>query len=366
MIAIELYIRNYPFVLIFFSLVIILIPILIIIKNKIFKNLILSTISVLMAFMLVEIILSLFMPPYFSISKIKDVDSYFPFSVENKTVKKRIEVLLDNNERFFLKDKNYEKENKLFIKNQNNIVLKGVYTIDKNGCRYTKCDDNSKETCLFLGSSFMFGDWLNDNETLPYLFSEKLDFKKFKIINAGRQGWNINGAYSILSSDGLCLDNLLENTELKYVFYEYACEIFNYFMAPQNVMLCEDGILYEMRIPFRTIKKYFTRCLIYEKFFSDFIEKKSNTFYNEYIQKIFLKMYNITKQRYNAEFVVIMWNQNKTLENFFIRNNISFITAYEVLDYSKDTIKGDGHPNVNGNKKIAGLLIDYLKSKGEV
>ena len=77
-------------------------------------------------------------------------------------------------------------------------------------------------------------------------------------------------------------------------------------------------------------------------------------------------MYNISKQRYDSNFVVIMWNQDKNLESFFVEKGIDFIKAYNFIDYYNDSVKFDGHPNANANKKIAGSLIDYLKNKGDL
>jgi hypothetical protein len=135
---------------------------------------------------------------------------------------------------------------------------------------------------------------------------------------------------------------------------------------PSDVLICEDGIVYEVEQPFKLVKKYLKKCLIYDRIFSSFVEKYSNKYYYEHLQKIFLKMYNISRQRYNSEFVVIMWGRDEYLEKYFMENNINFINCCNVLDYSNDTVKFDGHPTVNANKKIVDLIKDYLKKKGDI
>ena len=77
-------------------------------------------------------------------------------------------------------------------------------------------------------------------------------------------------------------------------------------------------------------------------------------------------MYNISKEYYGADFVVIMWDSNKEIEDYFDENKIDFIKAYKILDYENDIVEFDGHPNVKGNKKIVGLIMDFLKKKGEI
>jgi hypothetical protein len=54
----------------------------------------------------------------------------------------------------------------------------------KNGFRYTKGNKNSKESYVFLGCSYTYGDALNHNETLPYYFSKLMNFQK-NILNCG-------------------------------------------------------------------------------------------------------------------------------------------------------------------------------------
>lgn len=290
-------------------------------------------------------------------------NSYFPKKSNSYKV---AEILLDNrNRKWLLVDDGYYIEKNNFVSN-NKILFEAVYTIDENGLRYTYSNENSDETFIFLGCSYVFGACINDNETLPYLFSKALNFSK-KVINAGQDARGINRAYSFLKGD--FLKKLLKESKAKYIFYEYMGDhIYRAFRyhVPSDVMLYDHGKQFEVNQPFKIVKKIFTRCLIYERCFSNFVEEISFNFYRDYIQKILLNMYNISKEQYDANFVVIMYDREEKLEEYFLVNGIDFIKAYEYLDYNNDVIAYDGHPNVKANKKIVDLLITYIKNKGEL
>jgi len=56
------------------------------------------------------------------------------------------------------------------------LLYSVVYTIDENGLRSSNPDDTdlAGECVLFFGGSFVFGEGLNDADTLPHLASERL------------------------------------------------------------------------------------------------------------------------------------------------------------------------------------------------
>ncbi len=67
-------------------------------------------------------------------------------------------------------------------------------SFDKNGFRQTGYDHDSacEETILFAGDSFTEGLWVNDNQTFPSLFAEKINAprnKKICVANTGTNGY---------------------------------------------------------------------------------------------------------------------------------------------------------------------------------
>lgn len=360
------YINNYPFVLIFFLCVIVFVFFGIIFKAKIIKKIFIVFSSFFFALFVTEMMLSFYMQPIIMkpIELYNKRSSYFPQKGNSYQVS---EVVLDNGDRdWFLVDKNYYKTKSNFAEN-NDIVIETIYTLDENGLRTTKSNDESKDAYLFLGCSFMFGACINDNETLPYLFSEKFNFER-KVINAGQDARGINRAYSILANRDY-LKGLIGKSQLKYVFYEFIEDHINRafrYNMPSDVLIYENKKEYEVNQPFKFVKKVFTSSLIFERCLNEFIEAKSFHFYIKYINNTFRKMYNISKEYYGADFVVVMWDRNKDIEDYFIENNIDFIKAYKILNYEKDIVEFDGHPNIKGNKKMVGLITDFINEKGEI
>ena len=278
------YINNYPFVWIFFLFAILFAFLSIVLKIKITKKIFVALSSLFFALFVIETILSFYILPFVTtpVELHNKRNSYFP---QKGYIYKVAEIALDNKDRgWFLIDENYNETRNNFAKN-NNIVIESIYTIDENGLRYTKSSRNSEDAYLFLGCSFMFGACVNDDETLPYLFSKEFNFEK-KVINAGQDGRGINRAYSILANKEY-LKEILGKSKLKCVFYEYMKDhvgrAFRYNM-PSDIMIYENGKEYEIEQPFKIVKKIFTKCLIYERCFYDIVEKKSYSFYiNEYI-----------------------------------------------------------------------------------
>jgi hypothetical protein len=65
------------------------------------------------------------------------------------------------------------------------------YMVGEKGCRFTKSDEAAKDTVIFVGGSFTFGHGLNDDETLPFYFSEAGGFAD-RVLNFAVSGYGPN------------------------------------------------------------------------------------------------------------------------------------------------------------------------------
>jgi len=70
-----------------------------------------------------------------------------------------------------------------------------VYTVGSDGFRYTPSSQEKPITINMFGGSFIFGEGLNDNETLPYYLSETLDLA---VKSYGVHGYGMHQALAIL------------------------------------------------------------------------------------------------------------------------------------------------------------------------
>ena len=62
------------------------------------------------------------------------------------------------------------------------------YTIDEHGMRLTRGSKQGRGTFLFFGGSFVFGEGLDDEETLPFFFSQQLGFR-YNVLNLAFIGY---------------------------------------------------------------------------------------------------------------------------------------------------------------------------------
>jgi hypothetical protein len=75
-----------------------------------------------------------------------------------------------------------------------------VYTIGDDGFRITPSAQSGERTHInFFGCSFMFGEGLDDNETMPFFFQAMANHVSVK--NFGSSGYGVHQALRILESD---------------------------------------------------------------------------------------------------------------------------------------------------------------------
>lgn len=80
----------------------------------------------------------------------------------------------------------------------NQLIYNAIYTIGDDGFRITPGNHSLKnERVNFFGCSFMFGEGLNDNQTLPYFVAKQ---SPFLVKNFGFHGYGPHQALAILTS----------------------------------------------------------------------------------------------------------------------------------------------------------------------
>ena len=67
-------------------------------------------------------------------------------------------------------------------------VHQSTYTLDEHGFRVTPETNKNGESIVFFGGSNMVGELVNDNETLPYYVSQRLNHR-YHAVNLGWSGW---------------------------------------------------------------------------------------------------------------------------------------------------------------------------------
>ena len=106
---------------------------------------------------------------------------------------------------------------KLVGKTSGRTIYDVVYSFDERGNRASSqpSDPLAHPQVVFLGGSFMFGEGLNDHETLPSQFSMAAGRR---VVNAGMHGYGSHQAYRLLD-DSLTYDNRVGGQPTDLVVY---------------------------------------------------------------------------------------------------------------------------------------------------
>jgi len=322
------FINSYLFVFIFFIIFLIFLFLSFLIKNKILKKISILFSSFFLSIFLAELVLSI---------------------VNDKIYK------YDYSENIFqLEDNGFIEQTHKGIKD-NQVIFDVEYKKYKNGFRYTKCNEESLNTYVFMGCSFMFGWGLNDDETLPYYFSQITNFKN-NIINCAYIGRSSNTALNILNSN--ILDKFkTEKSDIKVFVYNIMLHsaMRNFQFIGNIDWVYKDGNYMEPKQPYGNILKYFSKSYIFYYVFLDFFNKFNQSFYDDYLIQSLYKMKDIIEHKYNSHFLILVYGDiyNELNDKF----DVIYIKNFKTISDK------DGHPSSQANKTTANIIFNHLKEK---
>ena len=261
------------------------------------------------------------------------------------------------------------------------------YTIDENGLRKSPpCSETAQDNCLlFFGCSMVFGEGLEDEETLPYQ-TGLLSGGKYKIFNFGFHGYGPHQMLSIIEN-GLLDEVVTCTADPKHIFYvglvEHALRAAGktswgehaprYALAENQVYLAgrfDDSIFHTNRWLAKSIF-HLKKSYIYQK-----ISDKKKVMTDQDVQlflRILKKSQLELKKKYpDSAFTIILWDNNKYQEfapviAYFKAHDINVKWINEILpnyDTEKNKYrihpKHEKHPNARANRIIAQYLLDNL------
>lgn len=350
---------NYEFIYIFLFCFFMFLSLSMFIKQKIIRKISILFVSLFFSLFVFETALSLFTEKFeetkvdnkiLNIVHSKEIIKYRNIRFLDKKTNRKIFFTNDNIDEKFL-------DNNRFIK-----YIDAEYSRYKNtSFRYTKCNEQSKETYAFLGCSFTFGDGLNDDETLPYYFSKSFDFK-CNVLNYGLQGKSSNSALNILNI------GLPKDKEYKHFFYYLISEQILRNLIYVNT--CFDGYIYikgnfyKTKYPFSGIVSAFQKSYIFRKIFIYFIYKYNKKYCDDYMIESLKEMNRIIEEKYNSKLTIIVY-PNKYSKRFIKKINetnlnLIYLPGYFNSEKKGYRIKNDGHPTAKANEEIAQILYNYI------
>lgn len=274
---------------------------------------------------------------------------------------------------------NSEFSDKIYFKE--NLIKTNNYTINKFGHRIVPNTDDKKEKCIiFNGGSFIFGQSLSDNETLPYFVSLKLKTAA-SVYNYAFNGY---GPHQFLSKfENKKIDELIHCKSLIMIYMfipdhvgrvagrrSWGKDAPRYVL--KNSKITQKGFFshypYKIIMKIRkNIRNSKTMSLLYDV--NEVTSKDKKTFL-EIIKKIETE----TQKKFNnVKFINIIWYQNLGLWN---NEELKFSEIYKYLKskkyivvdnlnieqkFQRNGIPGDQHPTKEFNFILSEEILKIIK-----
>lgn len=263
--------------------------------------------------------------------------------------------------------------------NDSKKIFDVIYTFD-NGQRKIPYNNNSSTNSIFfLGCSHVFGDGLNDNQTLPYYFSEYTSHK-FNVENLAFSGYGTHQALKIVEEIILKQKKITENSSVIYSFIpshiERAAGFTSWDIKTPCYEIENDSLTFKGSFekngksnPNFLLKRMgiiWNNSNLYKSFFQPSIREKDVVRIIELIKKM-----SILLKSYHLKFIVIVNytdledEYKKLFYNSLKMNNIEMCFVDSIIkDYENNqniySIIGDGHPNELFNKRVAKHLTELI------
>jgi hypothetical protein len=248
------------------------------------------------------------------------------------------------------------------------------YTIGANGLRATPGSGIEGPAIVFFGGSFMFGEGVEDDETLPAYVAAKLGGRS--VLNAGFHGY---GPHQMLRS--------LEQGRLEVLVPEGVDEVVylgiegHEARAAGRVTWDIAGPRYELRDgipvydgPFHRGLPWFAlkaarrvgllRNLVAASLRADAEETAAD---RERYAAIIARAAALAQERWGARFTVLFWDSAESdLPEFLESRGLKVLRVSEALGeggWKAWMIPGDGHPAAPGHAAMARLLVAYLNGR---
>jgi hypothetical protein len=341
----------------------------IVIRQETIKKILILLFSIFFVLFCFEFILSFFIPKYaeykfdYKAIKVKhSEDTFKDLDIRFKDKKTYDEIIFNNKK---------DIQSKYYDENRFILSCSKSYTVYQNTrFRQTKCNRNSKQAYVFLGCSFVFGHGVDDEETLPYYFSEKLNFQ-YNVINYGVPGASSNMAINILNT-GL-------NKDITYCHFFFSMmydHVIRNFMVsrvcndrtgPSDEYLLEGNKIKILNQPYYNIINIFKRSYMFRKIFVPIIYEHNEQYYEYYMVKSLEKMNNIIEEKYNSKLTIVVW-EKELLGDRFVNNlkktNLDLIFLPDCFNSEEQgyRIKYDKHPTAKANKEIAEILYNHINN----
>lgn len=208
---------------------------------------------------------------------------------------------------------------------------------------------------IFAGCSCMFGEGLEDDQTIPYCFSEMNSYKN-KIINMGYPATGTHHVLKWLESEKM---KKLSWVKPKYIIYLFMDDhIFRAYEQQKifTVFYEENGKIFERK---KTKEEPWSGDYLNSNIKSSRIIYKDKA--KDFTIKLIAEIDKIAKMEYKSKFLLVLW-PGELSDSIYAKCSEQNIDALKLKfdDITKYIIPDDGHPNATGAQETARQIYEYI------
>ncbi len=263
------------------------------------------------------------------------------------------------------------------------VIYDIIYSRNKYGLRVTPHDiqpahlNPDFKNVIFFGCSFTYGDGVNDNENLPFMFEDRSQ-GKYEAYNFGFHGYGPQQMLRILESG--MVDKIVSNKQPFIAVYGAMVDHVSRCAFKYPASSWYKGPAYKLdrsgNIVLWDAKKQYClgkRLLLKSYLFNRIYYRVRNNDIELFL-KVISKSKKIFESKYHGQFYVLYWDAKNNIDrmvleklkkedvNIFLTSQILGITDIREF-YEKYAIIGDGHPNNLAYERIAEYLLKNINSK---
>ena len=255
------------------------------------------------------------------------------------------------------------------------LVYDVAYTISDKGVRVTKGDPTG-DTWLFMGDSNMFGEGVNDDETLPAYFSAGLDYQA-NVVNLGFHGYGPQQMLRSLETDRL---RPLVHRPVKQVIYEgivdhpwRAAGHDDWDVYGPSYSLSPNGVTFTG--PFHGRYMGFTLKVLQKSDFFRFVLDHTLFRFSlgdediERYARILERSAQLARSKYAAGFTVVFWDddseQSRRIVARLQKTAIPLVPVSDIIprsEWKALELPGDPHPSPEVHQRLAAALLSRFQA----
>lgn len=262
------------------------------------------------------------------------------------------------------------------------VIYDVVYSTDQYGLRVTPPNDNPNSIpILFFGCSFTFGDGVNDDEALPYVFQVGSK-NEYKAYNFALNGYGPHQMLRIIESgliervlgkspDVAIYGVLTDHIERCNGNYPYDVSGPKYVLNDKNEVEFA-GKLDESKA-YRFMLHQLDKSYVIRRILLITLSHKRTTKDIDLFIGILAKSRDLLMSKYNCRFYVLVWTWGNEedkdvpyIRSELEKKNIRVIATKDIFTKFNDGSakyylhECDGHPSALAYKRVSDYLLDYV------